>query len=208
MALPFIPVTPEEAARNIATKMSFVREGVRRKGEYLADSEITEKVYWEPYGSGHKLALLPPTSHSPTTNEAAPSSGDPKVASSPVSGNSTDVTAEATSTNDVPADPPPPATPAILTIIAQLVPGQSWLYPDGRWTGPTQYVRRFTDIKLVCTGGAPTHSEFADDYTAAIANLNEIMGRIEDSRNNRNTVICGSGNHIRIRHALFRVRTT
>lgn len=209
MALPFIPATPEEAALSIANKMSIVRQGLMAKGEYLVDPTIVEKVAWEPHGSGHRLVLLPPTSPSATAREGTPFPDGPGAAltnpfdaSPPTPDNSPDTTPQPM--GDVLADPP---APAILAIVAQLAPGQSWLYPDGRWTGPTKYVRRFTDVKLLCTGGAATHPRFSNDYSTALANLDTIMGRVGDSRNGRNTVICGPANHIRIRHALFTVCT-
>jgi hypothetical protein len=105
----------------------------------------------------------------------------------------------------MPADPP---APAVLTIVTQLVLGQFWLYPDGRWTGCTEYIQQFTDLKLLCTGGAATHPRFENDYATAIANLNLIMGQIEGSRNKRNTIVSGPANHIRVRHALFTVCPT
>ena len=101
-----------------------------------------------------------------------------------------------------------PSVPATLTLVTQLVPGQSWLYPDGRWTGPTRYVQRFTDVKLLCTGSAPTHQVFANDFSTAVANLNTIMGQLGDSRNERATILSGPTNNIRMRHALFMVGLT
>lgn len=208
MALPFIPVPPEQVAINIANKMSFIRQGLMAKGEYLADPTIVEKVTWEPYGSGHRLVILPPAPYSATTREATPFPdgsetvfADPSNASSPAPCNASNTTPQPM--GDIPADPLAPAT---LTIVAQLVPGQSWLYPDGRWTGPTKYLRRFTDIKLLCTGGAATHPRFTNDYTTAIGNLTTIMSQVGDSRNNRNTVVSGPTSQIRLRHALFTVR--
>ncbi|KAF9778133.1 hypothetical protein BJ322DRAFT_1025232 [Thelephora terrestris] len=177
MSIPFIPVSPRTAARNIATRMSLVREGLMARGEYLADPTIVEKVTWEPYGSSHRLVIIPPPSPSPVTLENSSLPDDPGAATaeqpdgrSPTPDNPTNDPAV-----DVPADP---LVPAVLTIVTQLVPGQSWLYPDGRWTGPTAYVQRFTDVKLLCTGGAPAHQRFVDDYSTSVANLNTIMGRL------------------------------
>ena len=205
MSIPFVPVSPKTAARNIATKMSFIRQGLMARGEYLADPTIVEKVTWEPYGSGHKLVLLPPPSDSPDARGNTPVPESPEAVTTeplddPSPNNPPDVPAV-----DTPADP---LEPAILTMVTQLVPGSSWLYPDGRWTGPTKYVQRFTDIKLLCTGGAPAHPRFTNDYSTAITNLNTIMGRVGDSRNERTTVVSGPANNIRMRHQLFAVRHT
>jgi len=207
MATPFIPVSPKSAARNIAGKMSQVREGLMVRGEYLVDPTIVEKVAWEPHGSSHRLVILPPPSLSLDTREATPFADGSETATtdtsednpSPTPGNASDPQQPA---GDTPVDPP---APAILTIVTQLVPGQSWLYPDARWTGPTKFVKRFTDVKLLCTGGAAAHPQFVNDYATAIANLNTIMGKVGDPRNERNTVVSRPGNNIRIRHQLFTV---
>ena len=190
--------------------MSLVHQGLIARGEYLTDPTLPERVAWEAYGSGHRLVVLPPPSSSPTDRESTPfPDGSDTAAANPVDPPiSPPVSAAGVSpepVDDAPANPP---MPAVLTIVAQLVPGQSWLYPDGRWTGPTKYVRRFTDIKLLCTGGATSHPRFTNDYAVAIANLNSIMARVEDSRNERNTFISGPDNHIRVRHPLFTVRHT
>ena len=204
MSIPFIPVSPRQVAQNIATKMGFVRQGLMAKGEYLADPAIVDRVGWEPHGLGHRLILLPPPSASPNTRQSTPfpdgsdtATTDPSDTSPP---NPTDVSSE--HTDDMPADPLMPAT---LAIVTQLVPGQSWLYPDGRWTGPTFYVKKFTDTKLLCTGGAATHPRFVNDYATAIGNLNAIMSRVGEPQNSRNTVVSGSANHLRARHPLFMV---
>ena len=91
-------------------------------------------------------------------------------------------------------------------MVAQLVPGQSWLYPDGRWTGQTRFVQRFTDVKLLCTGGAANHPRFANDYGTSVANLNTIMGQVGDPKNDRSSIISGLNDQIRVRHPLFTVR--
>ena len=141
-------------------------------GEYLVDPTTVEKVAWEPHGSGHRLVTVPPAKTreaTPCLDDSGTATTNPFDISSPIPDDSSDVTPQPV--GDIPADPP---APAILAIVAQLVPGQSWLYPDGRWTGPTKYVRKFTDIKLLCTGGGATHPRFANDYAKAISNLNTI----------------------------------
>ena len=212
MALPFTPATPEQAAQSIARKMSLVRQGLISKGEYLVDPTITSKVAWEPHGSGHRLVLLPPPSRSVVSREATPFPDSPDSetpianpfdTSPPMPNNTPDNSSQPVA--DMSTDTTNTTVPAVLAIVAQLVPGQSWLYPDARWTGPTVYVRKFTDAKLLCTGCAATHPRFTNDYVTAIGNLNEIMGKIRDSRNDRNTVVSGPADHIRVRHPLFTV---
>ena len=228
MAVPFIPATPSQAARSIARKMGYVRQGLLAKGEYLSDPTITERVGWEPHGSGHRLVVLPRPSPSANAREGTPYPDGPAAASpnpfdisssqpddipdsstQPVDDSPADRPADDSPADlpadDVPADPP---APAVLSIVTKLVPGQSWLYPDGRWTGPTKYVRRFTDVKLLCTGAAASHPRFANDYDTAVANLNAIMGQVGDSTNNQNSIISGPANQIRVRHPLFTVCPT
>lgn len=202
MALPFIPVHPEQVAINIANKMGFIRQGLMSRGEYLADPTLPERVGWEPYGRGQRLVVLPPPSPSPSTREATPLPDSSDAVAANPSDDSSPTPDESDASSD---EPTKESVPAVLTIVTKLVPGESWLYPDGRWTGPTRYVRKFTDLKLLCTGGPPAHPRFVNDYAASIANLNSIMGRIEDSRNERNAIVSGPGNHIRARHQLFTV---
>ncbi|KAF9789202.1 hypothetical protein BJ322DRAFT_1017915 [Thelephora terrestris] len=206
MALPFIPVSPEQAAINIARKMEFVREGIMDRGEYLADQTVLERVAWEPYGHGQRLTVIPLPSSTPSPCEC---DGTPSPANcNRVANDPPDDAALTTNDNsdpspepvDVPASPP---VPAVLMIVTQLVPGMSWLYPDGCWTGPTRFVDNFTNLKLLCTGGPPTHPRFVNDYATLIANLNSIMDRIKDSSNGRNTIVSGPANYIRVRHRLF-----
>lgn len=228
MALPFTPVPAEQVARNIANKMAFVRDGLMERGEYLADAAVLEKVTWEPQGSGHVLVISHPPL-APGVQEATPppdrddrTIADPLEAAPPSDGVTdssevappSDGVADPLQTTSVPpvGSPEPaatmpasPPTPATLSIVTKLVPGQSWLYPDGRWTGQTKYVRRFADLKLLCTGGAATHPRFTADYATAIVNLNAIMGQVGDGRNQRNSILSGPANHIRVRHALFTV---
>ena len=142
MSVPFIPVTPKQAARNIARKMGFVRQDLMAKGEYLANPTITERVAWEPHGSGHRLVVLPHPSPSSRTREETPYPDNPAaaspnpfdIASSPSNNdpNASPKPADDTPTDplvdDVPADPP---APAILAIVTQLVPGQSCISKQG-----------------------------------------------------------------------------
>jgi len=212
MALPFTPATPEQAAQSIARKLSLVCQGLISKGEYLVDPTITSKVAWEPHGSGHRLVLLPPPSHSVVSREATPFPDGPDSetpitnpfdTSSPMPNSSPDNSSQPVA--DMSTDTTNTAVPAVLAIVTQLVPGKSWLYPDARWTGPTVYVRKFTDAKLLCTGRAATHPRFTNDYVTAIGNLNEIMGKVGDSRNDHNTVVSGPADHIRVRHPFFTI---
>ena len=205
MALPFIPVSPTQVAINIANKMGFVRQGLMARGGYLADPTILEWVDWEPHGRGQRLMLLPRPSVSPASCLPTLFPDSPDAVTASLTNDPSPVP------NDAPAVPPPldfappadPPTPAVLAIVTQLVPGQSWFYPDGRWTGPVGFLRNFTDIKLLCTGGAALHPRFASDYSTTIGNLNSIMGRIEDSHNERNTAVSGPTNYIHARHQLF-----
>lgn len=227
-----IPLSPEEVARKVADKMDFARESLLSKGEYLADPDILGRVAWEPVGSGHQLVIkpcpppTPPTdtsdSDDPTAASTATSTPEPTIGStaestiesttppSPKGGNespdTTNVPLPAIDAADEPSDIP--STPAILTIVVQLVPGASWLYPDAKWTKKNDYVPHFQDAKLLCTGGVPLHPAFIQDFDTSVDNLNTIMGELGDKRNKRTTVTTGKpGALVKIRHALFTVRS-
>jgi hypothetical protein len=203
--LAFVPAAPEDVARRLDTKMRMVRDTLISKGEFLADSTTRERVRWVPSGTGHKLVVKaqdpsttdvtdPPLSPTDSTSSPTDSTSSPTdAASSPHSDDSVGT--------DVP--PPSPDVPATLTMVMQVVPGQSWLYPDGKWTGPTQFVRRFSDIKLLCTGTAPSHMRFHDDYKTSIANLNGIMDEMRTSGNPTMGVITTPDEYLKLRHNLF-----
>ena len=102
--------------------------------------------------------------------------------------------------------PPEPSTPAVLSIVVQLIPGASWLYPDTKWTKDNKYVPHFQDVKLLCTGGVPQHPHFSPDFNPSIDNLNTIMGQLGDGRNKRSTITTDQPRaQVKIRHPLFTV---
>ena len=230
MCTPFVLVTPEQATRSIARKMKFIHQGLIFKGKYLFDPTVIKRVTWEPFGSGHRLVIVHQPSPAHGTCEATPhpngtgASPNPFDDSSSTPNNTPGVSPQSvgdksadppapndsssiSNTPDIPESADPPA-PAILSIVTKLILGQSWLYPDGQWSGPTKYVKRFADIKLLFTGGAPTHPRFANNYGVAIMNLNKIMGQVGKEHNKCNMIISGLANHICICHPLFTVCPT
>lgn len=90
-------------------------------------------------------------------------------------------------------------------MVVQVVAGQSWLHPDGKWTGPTQFIRQFSDLKLLCTGSAPSHMRFHHDYTTSVTNLNGIMDEIRTTGNPTAGVIMAPDQHVKVHHNLFTV---
>ena len=158
-------------------------------------------VHWVSSGSGHKLVIKP--KDSPTADAAEPPSSLADDSSSPPSSDlaSTQLPTPASS----PAPSPAPVIPAILAMVVKIVPGQNWLYPDGKWTGPTLFVKSFSDVKLLCTGTAPDHIRFHNDYATSVANLNSIMDIVKTVRHPTIGVLSGPDQYIKVRHSLFAV---
>ena len=208
---PFITRSPEQVARNVADTMEGVRDSLFSKGEYLADPGILDRVVWKPVGTGHQLVIKPtcttdPSPNSPDADDAT-DTDDPSADASDVSPSHDDrevfsecTDFDATEMTEI------PSTPAMLTMVVQLVPGANWLYPDAKWTKGNKYVPHFQDSKLLCTGGVPLHPCFTEDYNTSIDNLNTLMGQLGDGRNKRNTMTTKQpGARVKIRHALFTV---
>ena len=194
-----IPPSPAEIAERLATKMGLIRQTLMSKGEYLPDPAISGRVQWVPCGSGHKLVLK---SEDPAVLDTA----DPSL--SPVDGVTPTPPSDATNTQlptpDTTTAPSP--APATLAMVVQIVPGQSWLHPDGKWTGPTQFVRQFSDVKLLCTGAAPAHPRFHNDYMTSLTTLKAIMAEIRTTGYPTMSILSGPDQNIKVRHALFTVR--
>lgn len=87
------------------------------RGEYLADPTIVEKVAWEPYGSGHRLVILPPPSHTPDTREDTPFPDGVDAAATELSASQSPDDLSDASSVDTPVDPP---IPAVLTIVTSM----------------------------------------------------------------------------------------
>lgn len=196
----FIPASPEEVAERLSTKMGLIRQTLMLKGEYLSDPAISGRIHWVASGSGHKLVIRP--ADAPTLDITSSPSPDTSRASSPSLGDP--VTQLPTPANS-PAPSQPPVIPAILAMVVQIVPGQSWLYPDGKWTGPTQFVSRFSDVKLLCTGSAPDHIRFHHDYATSVDTLSNIMDQIRTGGYPTTSVLSGPDQYIKVRHNLFAV---
>lgn len=205
-----IPRSPEEVALNIATKMDLARQSLFDKGEYLADPDILNRVLWEPVGSGHQLVIKPHHEAVPFIPESDDPTAEPSISPSLDNDDddtSTNIPLPAIEAAMEPSDTP--STPAILSIVVQLVPGANWLYPDGKWAKGNLYTPHFQDVKLLCTGGIPQHPCFSLDFDTSINNLNAIMGRLGDATNKRSTITSSQpGAQVKIRHALFTVRSS
>lgn len=200
--LGLIPPSPAEIAEHLAVKMGFVRQALISKGEFLSDPAISGRLEWVPFGPGHRLAIKP---EDPVALDAT----DPPP--SPVDG------AASTHLNDTEntqlptpdATPSPaPHVPATLAMVVQIAPGKSWLYPDGKWTGPTQYIRQFSDVKLLCTGTAPSHPRFHNDFDSSVSTLKAIMADISTKGNPTTGVLSAPGQELKVRHPLFTVSSS
>jgi hypothetical protein len=223
-----IPRSREEIAQHIADKMDWIRESLFSKEEYLADPDVLDRVLWEPVGTGHQLVIKPRSTATPSSNTADPD--DPTAETPTPPPNEDDTTSPDSSDTalsnptdaplpDTPDAPLPdtgaatelsetPSTPAVLSIVVQLIPGASWLYPDAKWTKDNKFKSHFQDAKLVFTGGVPKHPALAPDFDASIDNLNTIMDQLGDEGNKRSTITTGQPGsaQVKIRHCLFTVR--
>jgi len=193
-----IPPSPAEIAERLAIKMGLVREALISKGEFLADPSIPGRVEWVPCGPGHRLTVKSEDSLALDATDPPPSPVDGATSARSSSG-------QLPTPDTTPTPSPAPAVPATLAMVVQIVPGKSWLFPDGKWTGPTQFVRQFSDVKLLCTGTAPSHPRFHDDYATSVANLKAIMANIRTKGNPTTGVLSGLDQDIRVRHSLFTV---
>ncbi|KAK0190766.1 hypothetical protein F5146DRAFT_1137592 [Armillaria mellea] len=67
---------------------------------------------------------------------------------------------------------------AILLTVLRISAQDCWVYPDGRWRGPTEYTKSFADTKLRCSGVIPVAGVFRDDFEHVIENLESIRNMI------------------------------
>ncbi|KAK0242958.1 hypothetical protein EDD85DRAFT_813328 [Armillaria nabsnona] len=68
---------------------------------------------------------------------------------------------------------------AILLAVLQISGEDCWVYPDGKWKGPTPYTKSLADMKLSCSGTIPTGAGvFRDDFQHVIRNLESIRNMI------------------------------
>lgn len=199
--------------------MGLVRQSLISKGEFLSDPAISGRVHWVPFGHGHKLVikseepLAPDAIDSPLSDLRATDLSPSDVDATDLSLSDVDDTASTRSggtTNtqlptpdQTPTPSPLPVVPAILAMVVQVVPGHSWLYPDGRWTGPTGFVKQFSDVKLLCTGAAPDHVRFKNDFETSVASLKSLMADIRTTGYPTTGVLAGPDQNVKVRHNLF-----
>ena len=196
-----IPPSPAEIAERLAVKMSLVRQTLMSKGEYLSDPAIRGRVQWVSCGPGHKLVIK---SEDPQASDAAdpPSSSTDDTTSTPTSGIAN---AQLPTPDATPVPPPAPPIPVTLAMVVQIIPGQSWLHPDGKWMGPMQFVKQFSDVKLLCTGTMPDHVRFHNDYATSATTLKAIMAEIRTMGYPTTSVLSGPDQNIQVCHNLFTV---
>lgn len=60
---------------------------------------------------------------------------------------------------------------AILRAVLQISGEDCWVYPDGKWKGPTIYTTSLADMNLRCSGTIPRAGVFRDDFQHVIRNL-------------------------------------
>ncbi len=67
---------------------------------------------------------------------------------------------------------------AILRAVLQISGEDCWVYPDGKWKGPTIYTTSLADMNLRCSGTIPRAGVFRDDFQHVIRNLESIRNMI------------------------------
>ncbi|KAK0230599.1 hypothetical protein IW262DRAFT_1339253 [Armillaria fumosa] len=67
---------------------------------------------------------------------------------------------------------------AILLTVLRISAHDCWVYPDGRWRGPTPYTKSFADTRLRCSGIIPVAGVFHDDFEHVVENLESIRNMI------------------------------
>jgi hypothetical protein len=102
--------------------------------------------------------------------------------------------------------PPPEPEPALLSAVVYITPEDFWMMSCGRWKGPTSGCHEFADMKLTCTGAAPSDSVFQPDFPTVLANLNHLMA-LSSTRGfslKKGLMLPSSGTQkIKFRHVLF-----
>ena len=167
----------------LAEKLQNVRDALLKKGLYLGTPHVSEKLVWDRDGNADRLV----------TAEAAAAASD----------------ALKTHASDPSAERPTVPEPAVLSAVVFIPKEDYWLTACGMWKGPTEATRTFADVKPTCTGQAPEHAVFADDFDVVLKNLDALMQKEKtDGFKAMKGLLINSMNgnrKIKFRHILFEV---
>jgi len=94
-----------------------------------------------------------------------------------------------------------------LSLLVQLTEEDFWMMPDGYWRGGSAGARKFSDVKLTCTGAAIGEDPLAADFDNALHTLEYIMDSAKSTGATQEGVIKATdqGPKLRFRHQLFQV---
>lgn len=108
---------------------------------------------------------------------------------------------------------------AILLTVLRISAQDCWVYPDGKWKGPTTYTKSLADLRLRCSGVIPVAGVFRDDFEHVIKNLEFIRNMIASPGSKKRGVLVPvqngdpadetqSGLKVKFQHVLFKVNGT
>ncbi|KAK0206787.1 hypothetical protein DFS33DRAFT_1317046 [Desarmillaria ectypa] len=102
---------------------------------------------------------------------------------------------------------------AILLTVLHITEQDCWVYPDGKWQGPTLYTKSLADMKLSCSGAIPEAGVFRSDFKHVIKNLEFIRNMIATPGNEKRGVLVPVKNgdpadssklKVKFQHVLFK----
>ncbi|PBL02738.1 hypothetical protein ARMGADRAFT_1159234 [Armillaria gallica] len=104
---------------------------------------------------------------------------------------------------------------AILLTVLRISAQDCWVYPDGKWKGPTTYTKSLADLRLRCSGVIPVAGVFRDDFEHVIKNLEFIRNMIASPGSKKRGVLVPvqngdpadetrSGLKVKFQHVLFK----
>src|ERR1700722_6574947 len=159
------------------------RKSLLKKGLYLGVPGVMSRLEWHRVGKVHYLSTAEDVKNALARNAEL----DPNAPSTEV---------EAPSY-------------AVLSAVVFIPPEGYWLTSDGMWRGPENGFA-FSQVKPTCTGAAPRHPVFSDDFASVLSNMDNIM---EDARTSSDTEMKGTivksrstgERKLKFRHVLFEV---
>lgn len=175
--------TPVSASQFITEKMRNTRDALLTDGIYLGTADIANKVKWVRVDNGDILvtATTADTMEHAQTDHAA----------------------------DPDENPLPDVPPAILSAVVLITEDDFWMTSCGMWKGSTSACPTFADVKPTCTGGAPNHEVFTNDFRTVCGNVTAIMeqGRTAGFSNIKGIKVNGADGKtkLKFRHILFEV---
>jgi len=95
-----------------------------------------------------------------------------------------------------------------LSLLVQITEDDFWMMPDGFWRSGSGGARKFSDVKLTCTGAAVDNHPLPADFNNALHTLEHIMDGAKSTGATQEGVIktTNEGPKLRFRHQLFQVR--